>query len=163
MMGYCSFVANGCSPLNSAAAEESSTMTIKEDPTHFDDDEDELYCDSDDDKNNSNKDSGGIVQKMADQISAFCEKRIKHNGLLRFPRLRVTYELAVVCQKLPGLAAEILSMPIMDECSYENATTPLQIIQRTLEHLKSNHMIDGGETHDQEGNVIRAGELNYLM
>ena len=104
------------------------------------------------------KQEGGDYREVANKIYGFCHERIEHNGLIRFPRVHVTYALARVARSLPESAAELLSRPI-DESKNE---TPLDVIRKTFEYLEKNRKIGDGKQKLQDGRIL-AAELEYLM
>ena len=137
--GYCNFVANGChemcheyiSPCN-----DESNKTCAED--------DELL------------EVSGMNQ-VAEKIWELCRTKIRRNGLIGFPKLRVIFGVALICRSLPSSAAEILSRPIdnFDFC------TPLDLFKYTLEDLETKKYITGIQNH--EDNCTLAVELEFIF
>jgi hypothetical protein len=153
MMGYCSFFANGCpSPKDSQAVKAEADQNVYGD----DDSDNDLYGDSSD-TINFLQNSG--MQTVANEIWDYLQTRIQHNGLLRVPRLRLTFALASVCRRLPSSAAELLSRS-MNEGALR---TPLDVIKLTLEHMESNDMISSRTKSISGEEAMPAGELEYLM
>ena len=136
LMSYCSYYANGQPQQTSIESSDGETLSS---------DDDDLYEEDN-------------FHQIADDIYKVCQKRINHNGLIRFPRLRVPYALALVCRSLPSSAAEILSRPI----NGEECRTPLDLIKHTMEHMEEKQMISEGKKFLGDGSVLYQ-ELEYLM
>jgi hypothetical protein len=147
---YCSFWSNGYPLLTEEQVKEEGEETLIKDEA-----DDDLYA-----ENHTTGDSIDTRQ-VATHLFEFLEKHIHHNGLVRFPQLRVTYVLAAICRKLPIGAAKILSRALDDECP-----TPFHIMRQTCEYLESNSLIQGGrdvDYNDLEEDSMLAGELEYIF
>ena len=125
--------------------------------------DDSLYQDDDAGKIDACSTAG--VNVVASRIHDLCESRIRHNGLLRFPRLHLTFAIARLCRLLPGPSAEILSRSTDDaEEGNSYSRTPVELMQLALMHLEKNHLIEeGGPTLDSEEGAIQVGLLEYRL
>jgi hypothetical protein len=99
--------------------------------------------------------------KVAESLWEFCQTKIFHNGLLRFPKLRIIHALAMICRILPASAAEVLSRPIDEDI----CRSPIHIFKNTLEHMEAKNMLldIGSSLNDAGTTVVRAAELEYIM
>mmetsp|Transcript_14465 Transcript_14465/g.16579 ORF Transcript_14465/g.16579 Transcript_14465/m.16579 type:complete len:1327 (-) Transcript_14465:148-4128(-) len=96
------------------------------------------------------------VNHVAEKIWEFCRTRIRQNSLIGFPKLRITFGIALICRSLPSSAAEILSRPIDNN----NFCTPLDLFKYTLEDLETKKSIS---SQNHEENCILAVELEFLF
>ena len=148
-------VAGNCNALASCCLENpiGQNSTEEGDHTIFDDAHPE-----DDGSEASNKSHNLKVNEVAEKIWNFCRERIQHNALLRFPRLRITYGVALICRAIPNSAAEILSRAL-DDTSFR---TPIHLFMHALQHMEEGKMIQ--ENHNVfNDSSIRAGELEYIL
>jgi hypothetical protein len=155
MSQFCNFTANACASQNVKLFElEESDALEKKLIDSDDEDEDDIVIDS---LYSSMMlyDSG--MKDVAERIWGFLQLHINHNGLLRFPKLRVTAAIAHICRSLPASAAEILSRPLDEggDC------TPIQLFKQTLEHMEEKKMITDTVEHDED--AVRAAEIEYIM
>ena len=98
---------------------------------------------------------GSKMSLIAGKIWEFCRQRIRRNALIRFPKLRIVFGLALICRSLNPSASEILSRPIDDEC------TPLNLFKQTLEDMESKNYIAMNRNFD-DGSII-AEELEFIL
>ena len=137
---YCSFMANGFLEMQ---------QEPKKDPDN--DDENNL----DDELDDLHKGSGMNI--IAGKIWEFCQPKIRQNSLLRFPKLRIVFGIALICRSINSSAAEILSRPIDGNC----IETPLDLFKEALEDMESKKYI--AMSRNFEENSIRAVELEFLL
>jgi hypothetical protein len=146
--GYCSFMANG-------------GLGMRPSSLHgaVEDDEDDSGNELDETSATEHDPcSVSRPREVAEKIWQFCGDRIHRDGLLRFPRLRITMALSHICRNLPHSAAEILSRPL-DDHLYR---TPLDLFKQTLRHMEDNAMISDASSFGDRSSV-RGGELEYIL
>ncbi|KAG7352419.1 hypothetical protein IV203_008467 [Nitzschia inconspicua] len=101
------------------------------------------------------------MKRVAGSVWDVCKTKIKHNGLLRFPKLRITFAIASICRILPTTAAEILSRPLDDDTN----RSPIHLFKNTLEHMEAFKMLIDNTTsmeiHSQES--LAVAELEYII
>ena len=166
LMSFCSFVASGCPSLEmgtpaSDDADDNAIQNGWSDSKHHDEVDDESFGEAQESNPSS---SGGRVRflhdtgmnKVAEKIWDFCRINVTLNGLLRFPKPRVTFAISSICKILPRSAAEILSRPL------DTLTTPLDLFKETLAHLEEKRMIHQSK-HYAEEEMIHVGELEYIF
>ena len=142
----CSFLANGY-PMRIKTKSELRPKEV---------DEDDLYS-----SDTESQDRGELLntKEVATEIFEFCESRVGHNGLMRFPRIHLTFALARLCRMLPNSAAEILSRALDDD----QHRTPIQLIRRMLQHLEDHgYLLDGQDTNHGDG-IMQAGAVEYFL
>ncbi len=136
---YCSYTANGTLELQ------------QENEADGDETNNEIRNEHDE----SQKASG--TNLIAGKIWEFCQPKIRQNALLRFPKLRITFGIALICRSINPSAAEILSSPIDDD----GICTPLDLFKEALEDMESKKYIVINQ--NLEENSIRAVELEFLL
>eukprot|EP00531_Pseudo-nitzschia_arenysensis_P013699 CAMPEP_0116151386 /NCGR_PEP_ID=MMETSP0329-20121206/20067_1 /TAXON_ID=697910 /ORGANISM="Pseudo-nitzschia arenysensis, Strain B593" /LENGTH=198 /DNA_ID=CAMNT_0003647991 /DNA_START=71 /DNA_END=664 /DNA_ORIENTATION=- len=94
---------------------------------------------------------------IAEKIWEFCQPKIRQNALLRFPKLRISFGIALICRNISPSAAEILSSPIDDH----SIRTPLDLFKEALEDMESKSYIVSNQHLEERS--IRAVELEFLL
>ncbi|KAL3924409.1 MAG: hypothetical protein SGILL_001070 [Bacillariaceae sp.] len=154
MSQFCSFTANGCASQNNKLFQLEDRESLKTKDIEADDDEgdnvDSLYSSL------LLQESG--MKEVAERIWSCCQEHVNHNGLLRFPKLRITSAIALVCRSIPPSAAEILSRPLGDSVD----STPIHLFKRCLEHMEEKKMISDSIDYFDE-NAVRAAEIEYII
>lgn len=155
---YCSFIANGCPGISDFSNRGEYLATKQE---RIDDNDEALYGDDNNTKALASSERKRILHdagmdKVAEQIWDFCRTRIDLNGMLRFPKTRVSFALAKICRRLPPSAAEILSRPLEDD------KNPLELFRETLIELETSKVIND-TSHYFDDISIHAGELEYIF
>ena len=100
---------------------------------------------------------GSEMNLIAGKIWEFCQPKIRQNALLRFPKLRIVFGIALICRSINPSAAEILSRPIDND----GICTPLDLFKEALEDMESKKYIATAQNF--EDNSIRAVELEFLL
>jgi hypothetical protein len=178
VMFYCSFMANGCCLRTTFKREQESSGTSTFGKQFEEKDEDDSLYGNDEDGVDDNVGMENIqgwdssylagcgMEKVAECISDYCQKHIRHNGLLRFPALHLTFGLACLCRRLPSAVAEILSRPMYEEPkpNESHCRTPVELIQHALEYMEDNHLLEEDEPNfDSEDGAVQAALLEYWM
>jgi hypothetical protein len=154
VFGYCGFLASGCARMSNALSRQS------EGNLKVGDSEDDLY-DAFEGTANNRWILNASMNRVAASIWDFCHTRINHNGLLRFPKLRITCAVAMICRVLPAGAAEILSRPLDDDGN----RSPIHLFRNMLEYLETGKMLLDSTTSEDaySKDSVRAAELEYII
>eukprot|EP00536_Pseudo-nitzschia_multiseries_P016387 jgi/Psemu1/328221/estExt_fgenesh1_pg.C_10980001 len=140
--GYCSFMANGYLEMERLNA------------PHDSHDAHGAYHEHED------LEQASGMTLLAEKIWEFCRPKIRRNALVRFPKIRITYGLALICRSLPPSAAEILSRPT----DSDGLCSPLDLFKETLEELECKNSITcTSKRHFEDNSTIRAVELEFLL
>jgi len=137
--GYCSYMANGFLETHEAKNE-------------YDEEEMSDLKNEDGESQRSSE-----MNLIAGKIWEFCQPKIRQNALLRFPKLRIVFGVALICRSINPSAAEILSSPMDDD----SIRTPLDLFKEALEDMESKKYITANR--NLEDNSIRAVELEFLL
>jgi hypothetical protein len=137
--GYCTYMANGYLEMHQPNKSSEG---------------DEIYSPSHEYEDSQ---QGSRMSLIAGKIWECCRSKIRRNALMRFPKLRIVFGIALICRSLNPSAAEILSRPIDDD----GISTPLDLFKQTLEDMESKKYI--ATNRNFEENSIRAVELEFLL
>ena len=98
----------------------------------------------------------GPNKDAAEKMHEFSNRKINHNGLIRFPRAHLTYALSTLCRELPEACAEILSRAT----DVSNIWTILDLFKEMIERLEADDMIVQRKRFAEDSALV-AAELEY--
>ena len=117
----------------------------------------EEYDNEDAERSDTNELTPMSMTFLGQRITEAFEGHRMHHGLKTFPRLQLSFAIALVAGHLPSSAAEIISRPLDD------TTTPSDLVRQVLVHMEENEMLTGDNDKMSSSSVVHVGHLEHFF